>query len=60
MNTSSESSSRRNQEKGGLGNRDSGTFGISLPEAKESFRRTAAESRTGACNCQKSETVSDG
>ena len=55
-----ESSSRRNQEKSGLGNRDSGTFGISLPEAKESFRRTAAESRTGACNCQKSETVSDG
>ena len=34
--------------------------GSAESEAIGAFRRTAAESRTGACNCQKSETVSDG
>ena len=47
-----------NQEEGGLGNRYSGTFGIPLSETEESFRRSAAESGIGTCNCQGSEAVS--
>ena len=49
-----------NQEEGGLGNRYSGTFGIPLSETEESFRRSAAESCIGTCNCQGSEAVSHG
>ena len=48
------------REEGGLGNRYSGTFGIPLSETEESFRRSAAESGIGTCNCQGSEAVSHG